>query len=209
MDIAFFANKSCCAFKPYIVFKRLLDLLLSFFLLLVFSPLMLFIAIMIKLDSKGPVIYTQKRLGHKGREFTIYKFRSMKANAEKDGMPQWAQKKDPRVTKAGAFLRATHLDELPQLFNVIKGEMSLIGPRPERPEIAYKLRESLPNYFNRLQVRPGITGLAQVRHRYDEDIRDVAIKLKYDLFYIKHLSMAMDAMVILETIEHMLLGKGV
>jgi len=209
MDLVFFANKSCCTFRPYRVFKRLIDLLLSFFLLLVFSPLMLFIAIMVKFDSKGPVIYTQKRLGYKGRGFVIYKFRSMKANAEKDGMPQWAQKKDPRVTKTGAFLRVTHLDELPQLFNVIKGEMSLIGPRPERPEIAYKLRESLPNYFNRLQVRPGITGLAQVRHRYDEDIRDVAIKLKYDLFYIKHLSMAMDAMVILETIEHMLLGKGV
>ncbi len=202
-------NRRCVVCSPYRFLKRLVDFVLSIFLFIVFAPLMLFIALMIKLDSKGPVIYSQKRLGYKGRPFTIYKFRSMRADAEKEGRAVWAMKDDPRVTKVGAFLRATHLDELPQLVNVIMGDMSLIGPRPERPEIAQSLQEKLPRYFERLNVRPGVTGLAQVRHRYDADIRDVAIKLKYDLFYIEHLSLPMDLMVILETIEHMLLGKGV
>lgn len=193
----------------YMFAKRIFDLTLSLFLLLIFSPLMLLIAVAIKVGSEGPVIYKQKRLGEKGRLFTIYKFRTMRKDAEKHSGAVWAMQNDPRVTRIGRFLRATHLDELPQLVNVIKGDMSLVGPRPERPEIAEDLNEHIVNYWMRLQVKPGITGLAQVRYRYDSCIKDVKNKLRYDLFYIRNANFLLDLRILFDTIEHVLLSKGI
>ena len=196
-------------FMLYPVLKRIFDLSSALFLLLVFAPLMLLIAIAVKLDSPGPIIYRQKRLGKNGRPFTIYKFRSMRRDAEKHSGAVWAMQDDPRVTRIGRFLRATHLDELPQLFNVIKGEMSLVGPRPERPEIAKELVKEIPNYYDRLKVKPGITGLAQVRYRYDSCLKDVKNKLRYDLFYIYKANFWLDLRILFDTIEHVLLSKGI
>ncbi len=193
----------------YMFAKRVFDLTLALFLLLIFSPLMLLIAVAIKVGSEGPVIYKQKRLGEKGRLFTIYKFRTMRKDAEKHSGAVWAMQNDPRVTRIGRFLRATHLDELPQLVNVIKGDMSLVGPRPERPEIAKDLNEHIVNYWMRLQVKPGITGLAQVRYRYDSCIKDVKNKLRYDLFYIRNANFLLDLRILFDTIEHVLLSKGI
>ncbi len=192
----------------YAVAKRVLDVALASFFLVLFSPLMVLIAIAIKVGSEGPVIYRQKRLGLRGRVFTIYKFRSMRHDAEKHSGAVWAMQDDPRVTRIGKFLRATHLDELPQLINVIKGDMSLVGPRPERPEIAKRLITHFPDYWKRLQVKPGITGLAQVRYRYDCSLRDVKNKLRYDLFYIRKANFWLDLWILFDTIEHVLLSKG-
>ena len=193
----------------YRFFKRVFDLFASIFLLVLFSPLMALIAIAVKFDSPGPVIYRQKRLGLKGRVFTIYKFRTMRKDAEKHSGAVWAMQNDPRVTRIGRFLRATHLDELAQLFNVIKGDMSLVGPRPERPEIARDIVKQVPDYYSRLQVKPGITGLAQVRYRYDSCIKDVKNKLRYDLFYISRANFWLDLAILFDTIEHILLSKGI
>ncbi len=192
----------------YLFLKRTFDLLCSVFLLVLFSPLMLIIAILVKLDSPGPIIYRQERLGKAGRVFTIYKFRSMRKDAEKHSGAVWAMQNDPRVTRFGRFLRATHLDELPQLFNIIKGDMSLVGPRPERPEIASNLAKQIPDYYHRLCVKPGLTGLAQVRYKYDTSIKDVRNKLRYDLFYIKKANFWLDLRILFDTIEHVLLSKG-
>ncbi len=193
----------------YDFIKRFFDIVLSLFLLLIFMPLMVIIAILIKLDSPGPVIYVQRRLGKGGRVFNIYKFRSMRKDAEKHSGAVWCMQNDPRVTRVGRILRATHLDELPQLFNVLKGDMSLVGPRPERPEIAMELAKSVPNYWHRLAVKPGITGLAQVRYGYDATIKDVINKLRYDLFYIRNANLWLDLWILFATIEHVLLAKGI
>ncbi len=195
-------------FVIYPAVKRLFDVLVGGFLFLLFLPLMVLIGIAVKLDSPGPIIYRQRRLGRWGRVFTIYKFRTMKKDAEKHSGAVWAMQNDPRVTRIGRFLRATHLDELPQLANVIKGDMSLVGPRPERPEIASALAEKIPGYWQRLEVRPGITGLAQVRYRYDSCLEDVKHKLRYDLFYIRNASFLLDLRILFDTIEHVLLSKG-
>ncbi len=167
--------------------KRLFDIILSILFILILTPLCVFLAILVKVSSPGPIIFSQIRVGKGGRLFTMYKFRSMRFDAEKHTGPVWAKTNDPRVTKLGNFMRKTHLDEIPQFINVIKGDMSIIGPRPERPHFVNQLKNELPEYQKRLTVRPGITGLAQVKHRYDESIDDVKHKLHYDLEYIKSL----------------------
>ena len=187
--------------------KRFIDVVVSGIVLIVGFPLWLLIAILIKLDSRGPVLYKQERVGRDGKRFSIIKFRSMQHDAERTG-PRWAGKKDPRVTRVGRTLRQLHLDEVPQMFNVLKGEMSLIGPRPERPMFVEKLSREIPLYARRLKVRPGVTGWAQVKHKYDETIDDVRRKVQYDLYYIENMSLRMDFKIILSTISHMLLGKG-
>ncbi|MEX0736122.1 MAG: sugar transferase [Bacteroidota bacterium] len=188
--------------------KRLLDMVVSAFILVVGLPLWLLVGLIIKLDSRGPVLYKQERVGKNGRLFNIYKFRSMEADAEKSSGPVWALKKDPRVTRVGAIIRRMHIDEVPQFINVLRGDMSLVGPRPERSFFVDKLTEELPLYKRRLKVRPGITGWAQVKHKYDESIEDVKLKLKYDLFYIENMSWRMDLKILFNTLYVMILGKG-
>ncbi len=187
--------------------KRLLDISASLCVIIIGFPLWLLIGIVIHVESPGPALYRQVRVGKNGEKFNIYKFRSMRKDAEKAG-PQWAGKHDPRVTFFGRLLRKTHLDEVPQFINVLEGKMSLVGPRPERPFFVDRLSKEIPLYSRRLKVRPGITGWAQVKHKYDETLEDVKIKLQYDLFYIENMSIRMDLKIILMTIYVMLLGKG-
>lgn len=187
--------------------KRLLDLGFSTIVLVIGLPLWVLIAIAIKLESPGPVLYKQERVGKDGERFNIIKFRSMVADAERAG-PQWAGRRDPRVTRVGWLLRKLHLDEFPQLWNVLAGHMSLVGPRPERPVFVEKLSREIPLYPRRLKVRPGITGWAQVKHVYDESIEDVKKKVQYDLFYIENMSLRMDLKILFNTVSHMLMGKG-
>jgi lipopolysaccharide/colanic/teichoic acid biosynthesis glycosyltransferase len=179
--------------------KRALDLIGASLLLIVLGPVMLGFCALIKITSKGPAFFTQIRVGQNGQLFRIIKLRTMRADAEKATGPVWARKKDNRITKLGAFLRKTHIDEFPQLINVLRGEMSLIGPRPERPFFVNRFRREIPNYEDRLTVKPGITGLAQVRYKYDESLNDVRNKLTYDLVYIKRMSWAMDARILMWT----------
>ncbi len=187
--------------------KRLIDVLASSFVLLAGSPLWLVLALWIKLDSRGPMLYRQVRVGRDAIQFDMLKFRSMIQNAEQMG-PQWAGKKDPRITRVGKILRQLHLDEIPQMINVLKGDMSLIGPRPERPMFVEELARDIPLYMRRLRVRPGITGWAQVKHKYDESVDDVKRKVQYDLYYIENMSLRMDFKIALNTLYHMLLGRG-
>jgi len=190
------------------VFKRLFDLLLVVPLFILSIPLWAVIALAIKWTSPGPVFYRQVRLGRNGSPFTIIKFRSMIVDAEKQTGPVWSDEDDPRITSVGRWLRRFRLDELPQLWNVIKGDMSLVGPRPERPYFVEKLMGEFPFYTRRLRVRPGITGWAQIKHPYDRDITDVRQKLKYDFYYIENLSFNLDIKIILSTIWVMVTGKG-
>lgn len=188
--------------------KRFLDLLTSLSILILTLPLWMIIAAMIKLNSHGPVLYRQIRVGKDGRHFKMLKFRSMKTDAEKHTGPVWAGRNDPRVTKVGRFLRKTHLDELPQFLNVVKGDMSLVGPRPERPFFVEKLSKEIPLYKHRHRVKPGITGWAQVKYKYDENIEDVRNKIKYDLFYIENNSWRLDLKILFNTVYVMVAGKG-
>jgi len=188
--------------------KRILDVLISFIILTVSFPVVILAAIAIKLDSKGPVFFTQERCGMNGELFKMIKFRSMFVDAEKRTGPVWSIKDDPRITRAGKILRKLRIDEIPQMINVLKGEMSMVGPRPERPFFVEKLAEEIPYYKRRLKVRPGITGWAQVKHKYDENIEDVKVKLRYDLFYIENMSLRMDFKIIFRTIFVVLFGKG-
>jgi exopolysaccharide biosynthesis polyprenyl glycosylphosphotransferase len=188
--------------------KRVLDICGSLFGIILFSPIMAIIAIAIRLDSKGPIVYKQTRVGLHGTLFNILKFRTMKLGAESQSGPVWAKANDPRVTRIGNFLRKSHLDELPQLFNVLKGEMSLVGPRPERPYFVDELRKSIRNYDRRLYTKPGITGMAQVRRRYDETLADVKKKVRYDLFYIQKMCPILDIKLIGMTISEVVLGNG-
>ncbi|MCF7806014.1 MAG: sugar transferase [Candidatus Marinimicrobia bacterium] len=190
------------------VVKRLIDIGISSLVLILFSPLWLIIAIAIKLDSRGPVIYRQRRLGKNGKVFKIMKFRSMVQDAERETGPVWASPDDPRVTRVGKILRKSRLDEIPQFINVLKGEMSLIGPRPERPEMAAEIEKEIPLHPRRLRVRPGITGWAQVKHKYDTTLEDVEKKLEYDLFYIENMSLRLDMKILLNTFWVVLSGKG-
>jgi lipopolysaccharide/colanic/teichoic acid biosynthesis glycosyltransferase len=162
----------------------------------------------IKLDSKGPIIYKQKRCGLNGRTFRIYKFRTMCNDAEKHTGPVWAGHSDSRVTRIGKYMRLLHIDEIPQLVNVLKGEMSLVGPRPERPEFVYSLHNVVPNYESRLAVKPGITGWAQIRNHYDTTIRDVKRKVRYDIFYIRNMCLAVDVKVIVQTVFVIIMGNS-
>ncbi len=187
--------------------KRLLDVAVSVAILVVGLPVWILIAVVIKLESPGPVLYRQERVGKDGAVFNIVKFRSMERDAEKSG-PKWAGRRDPRITGFGRILRQLHLDEIPQMVNVLKGDMSLIGPRPERPVFVERLSKEIPLYQRRLKVRPGITGWAQVKQRYDDTIEDVKKKVQYDLFYIENMSLRMDFKILLNTAYHVLLGRG-
>jgi lipopolysaccharide/colanic/teichoic acid biosynthesis glycosyltransferase len=167
------------------------------------------VALAVRLSSDGPVLYRQTRVGRNGSLFDVLKFRSMDQNAEADSGPVWAPvKADPRITGAGWLLRRTRLDELPQLWNVVKGEMSFVGPRPERPHFVEKLRKVIPYYDERHSVRPGITGWAQVKFPYGSTLEDAEEKLEYDLYYVKHMSFLLDIAIVLETAKVMLLGRG-
>ncbi|MDZ7765250.1 MAG: sugar transferase [Melioribacteraceae bacterium] len=188
--------------------KRAMDIAISFVFLILTSPLMILTSIAIKLDSKGPVFYKQERSGLNGEVFKIIKFRSMVQDAEKTSGPVWSMKDDPRITRVGRIMRKLRIDEVPQVINVLKGEMSFVGPRPERPFFVEKLSKDIPLYKRRLRVRPGITGWAQVKHKYDETIEDVKAKLRYDLFYIENMSLRMDLKIIFRTIFVVLFGKG-
>lgn len=191
--------------KRYRQLRPLIDYGVSFIGLLIFSPAFFVIGIIIKLTSRGPVFYIQERVGKDGRLFNIIKFRTMHVNAESQTGPVWAGKNDMYITTFGRFLRKTHIDELPQLINVIKGEMSIIGPRPERPFFVSKFKGSIPGYSKRLSVKPGITGLAQCYHRYDETTRDVQRKLRYDILYIKRMCWMLDLRIIWRTLTVSLL----
>jgi sugar transferase (PEP-CTERM system associated) len=188
--------------------KRTFDLMASFTLLAATLPIILITALLIRMESRGPVFYTQTRVGQYGEEFTIYKFRSMFTNAEKDGLPQWARKNDDRTTRVGRFIRRVRIDELPQLFNVFLGQMSFVGPRPERPYFVNELAGQIPYYHSRHSVKPGITGWAQVRFPYGASIEDAMEKLQYDLYYVKNHSLFLDLMIMLQTAQVVVLGKG-
>jgi sugar transferase (PEP-CTERM system associated) len=188
--------------------KRMLDLSLSLIGFILASPLMLLTAIAVKLDSAGPALYSQERVGENGCVFKIYKFRSMRTDAELAGAPIWATDRDPRVTRVGRFIRLTRLDELPQLWNVLNGDMSFVGPRPERPFFVAQLAQEIPFYMQRHAVKPGVTGWAQVKYRYGSSIEDAMEKLRYDLYYIKHLSIFFDLTIVLDTVKVILFGKG-
>ena len=188
-------------------FKRLADMVASIIFLLLLSPIMALVAIAVKLESPGPVFYSQIRTGVSRIPFRVYKFRSMRQDAEKQGA-QWASKSDARITKVGNFIRLTRLDELPQFWNVLKGDMSLVGPRPERPEFDVKLAEAIPYYDVRYLVKPGITGWAQVMYPYGASVEDAYEKLSYDLYYIKNYSVWLDIAIVFKTVRVVLLGKG-
>jgi sugar transferase (PEP-CTERM system associated) len=176
--------------------------------LIVLSPVLLLAAIAIKLDSPGPVIYRQQRVGLHGRPFDIFKFRSMRTDAESGTGPVWAQEQDPRITRVGRWLRTLRLDELPQLFNVLQGTMSIVGPRPERPRFVEEFRRDIPYYELRHSVAPGITGWAQVSRDYGASVEDAREKLEYDLFYIKNLSVWLDLFILFQTTKIVVLGRG-
>jgi sugar transferase (PEP-CTERM system associated) len=171
-------------------------------------PIIPLVALLIKLTSSGPILYRQKRVGFRNRVFECYKFRTMRADAEADSGPTWACDDDPRITKVGKFLRSTRLDEIPQLWNVLRGDMEFVGPRPERPEFIERLSQGIPYYRLRHAVRPGITGWAQVRYHYGNSVGDAKEKLKYDLFYIKNMSLGLDFWIIFETIKTVLFREG-
>jgi sugar transferase (PEP-CTERM system associated) len=188
--------------------KRVFDIFCASILIVFSSPLMVMAAIAIKIESPGPALYRQDRVGQNSRAFSIAKFRSMYTDAEKNGLPQWAQANDKRVTRVGHFMRRMRIDELPQLFNVLKGEMSLVGPRPERPYFVEQLTQEIPYYALRHSVKPGVTGWAQVRYPYGATVADSQEKLQYDLYYIKNHTLFLDLVVLMETVGVVLTGKG-
>ena len=176
--------------------------------LLISLPIMAVVALVVKFSSPGPILLRQTRVGLHGKHFVLYKFRSMYADAEARTGAVWATKDDPRITPAGRWLRRLRLDELPQFFNVVRGHMSIVGPRPERPEFSSMLEEKIPFYKQRHWVKPGITGWAQINHKYGDTVEDSLIKLEYDLYYIKHLAPALDAYIVFHTLKIMLLSRG-
>lgn len=188
--------------------KRMSDLVSAALLLLVSAPVMLVTALLIKLESPGPVLYRQERVGLNGRTFNVIKFRSMRTDAEKDGRPRWASAKDDRVTRVGRIIRRLRIDELPQIFNVLLGDMSIIGPRPERPFFVEQLSRELPYYGLRHSIKPGVTGWAQVRYPYGATVEDSLQKLQYDLYYVKNHNLLLDLLVLFETVGVVLTGKG-
>jgi sugar transferase (PEP-CTERM system associated) len=190
--------------------KRLFDIAASVLMLGVAAPIMGLVALASLIESRGrdPVFYHQVRVGQNGRLFRLHKFRSMRVDAEADGVPQWASENDTRITRLGAFLRKTRLDELPQVVNVLKGHMSLVGPRPERPEFVERLSASIPYYCERHRVKPGVTGWAQLLYPYGSTENDAKRKLEFDLYYVKHAGIVLDLIILLQTVEVVLLGKG-
>lgn len=187
--------------------KQVIDIVVAAVMIIVSLPITIPVAIAIKTTSKGPIFYSQVRTGLNGQKFRVYKFRSMYQNAESKGI-QWAKKKDPRITTVGSFIRLTRIDELPQLWNIFKGEMSLVGPRPERPEFDLQLREKIPYYDVRYLVKPGITGWAQVCYPYGASVEDAYQKVAYDLYYIKNYSLFLDLAIAFKTLRVVILGKG-
>ncbi|HOU36511.1 MAG TPA: exopolysaccharide biosynthesis polyprenyl glycosylphosphotransferase [Candidatus Omnitrophota bacterium] len=194
--------------KAFEQVKRAIDIVLAVFGLTITSPVLIFAALLIKLDSKGPIIYKQLRLGRDNKVFEIYKLRSMRQDAEKGTGAVWAKKNDPRITNLGRILRKSRIDEIPQLINVFRGDMSIVGPRPERPELVLQLKQHIRDYEKRLQVKPGLTGLAQVLHKYDESIEDVKKKVYYDLLYIQNRNLTTDLRIIAQTFGVVFTGKG-
>lgn len=194
--------------SAFMVIRRALSVLAAAILLLLVLPLIPFVLLLIKLDSRGPVLYRQKRVGRGGKIFYCYKFRTMRKDAEADTGPTWANDDDPRITRVGRFLRASRLDEIPQLWCVLKGDMGFVGPRPERPEFVEWLSKEIPYYGVRHAVRPGITGWAQVRYKYGNTLEDAKEKLQFDLYYIKNMSLGLDVLIMFETIKIVLLGRG-
>jgi sugar transferase (PEP-CTERM system associated) len=192
------------------VFKRVVDIFVSATLILLSWPVMLLIALAVKFEDGpyAPVLYRQRRVGQGGKPFDCLKVRSMRVDAEADGKAVWAKQNDDRITRVGAMLRTARLDELPQVFNVLKGEMSLVGPRPERPEFVEQLQKKIPYYGERHAVKPGVTGWAQLKYSYGASEEDAAEKLQYDLYYVKNQSFILDIMIILQTVEVVLWGKG-
>ncbi len=190
------------------IIKRLFDVSLALAGLVLSFPLMLLAAIAVKAESPGPIFYRQPRLGKNGCVFILNKFRSMRQDAERDTGPVWSGHRDPRITRVGRVLRRTRLDELPQLFNVLVGHMSFIGPRPERPEFVTELQKEVPYYMERLAVKPGLTGWAQVKYQYGSSVDDAVEKLQYDLYYIKNLSLFLDLVIILNTVQVVLFARG-
>lgn len=188
--------------------KRVLDIFLALVGIVLSFPAWLVVAYLVRSDSPGPVFFRQVRVGEWGRHFTLYKFRTMREDAEKETGAVWATENDPRVTKVGAFLRKSRLDELPQLLNVLLGDMSFVGPRPERPEFVEKLSMNIPYYFARHTIKPGVTGWAQVFYPYGASEEDAMEKLRFDLYYLKNYSMTLDVLIILETVKVVLLGRG-
>ncbi len=188
--------------------KRVFDVVSSSVLLILAAPVMLLTAVVIRLDSPGPVLYRQERVGLGGRSFQCIKFRSMRTDAEKDGVARWATKNDSRITRVGAFIRKTRIDELPQLFSVLAGEMSMVGPRPERPSFVAQLREQIPYYDLRHTVKPGLTGWAQVRYAYGASLEDARKKHQFDLYYVKNNSVLLDLQVLIETVSVVLFREG-
>jgi len=189
-------------------FKRSVDLILSAFMLIVCSPLIMIIAVLIKIDSKGSIFFSQERVGEKGKIYQVHKFRSMVDNAEEQSGPVWAESDDDRVTRVGKFIRRFRIDEVPQLYNVLKGDMSFVGPRPEREYFVKQLEDLIPYYTIRYTIKPGITGWAQVCYGYGASVEDAIEKLNYDLFYIKNMTTLMDAMIVLRTIKIVLFSNG-
>lgn len=189
----------------YKIYTRILDIISSLLGLFIGTPLVIIFGLLIKLEDGGPIFYKQERLGKDEKRFFIYKLRSMRVDAEKIGGAQWAQKNDPRITKVGNFIRKTRIDEIPQLVNILKGDMSLIGPRPERPELTYKFDEEIPGFLLRTKVKPGLTGLAQVNGGYEISPQE---KLKWDIEYIKNRNILMDIKIIFATIRVVITGDG-
>lgn len=190
------------------IVKRIMDIVVSILFLIVGLPLMALIGIVIRLNSKGPALYLQRRVGYRGREFTLFKFRTMRTDAEKETGAVWATPDDPRVTGIGRFMRSTRLDELPQFLNVLMGNMSLVGPRPERRVFVDEFSKKIPFYTRRMNVKPGITGWAQIRRGYDTSLDDVREKLQYDLFYLENMSISLDIKILLNTFWVMITAKG-
>jgi sugar transferase (PEP-CTERM system associated) len=188
--------------------KRAIDLVVSAVGAVLAAPIMLIVALAIRFTSHGPILYHQRRVGLHGQVFTVHKFRTMKTDAERHTGPMWSTANDDRITSIGRVLRRTRLDELPQLWNVLIGEMSFVGPRPERPEFVSQLTEKIPFYGQRHVLKPGLTGWAQVRYTYGASVEDAIEKLQYDLYYIKNLSVALDVVIMLETIKTVILRRG-
>lgn len=188
--------------------KRFFDIALGLFLLILTLPIMLVTAVAVRLDSPGPTLYWQTRVGRGNKQFDICKFRSMRQDAEKAGTPQWAANNDERITRVGRIIRKVRIDELPQIFNVLKGEMSFIGPRPERPIFVEQLSNQIPYFLARHSIRPGISGWAQVRYPYGASVEDAKEKLQYDLYYVKNHTLFLDILILLETIKTVLFGRG-
>jgi sugar transferase (PEP-CTERM system associated) len=188
--------------------KRAFDYLFALAMLILVSPVMLITALLILLEDGGPVFYRQERVGLNGRLFNVIKFRSMRNDAESDGKPRWATANDDRVTRVGRFIRKVRIDELPQLYCVLKGDMSMVGPRPERPFFVDKLTKEIPFYTVRHSVKPGVTGWAQVRYHYGASVDDAVHKLQYDLYYVKNHTLLLDLVVLFETVGVVVGGKG-